>query len=113
MNSTEIPVYGQQEHSAYKGHFESTCYHPLLLFKRDGDCLAAKLWPGNVHSVEDWDGLLLPEIKRQQKRGKEVGCQADIACAKPEVYEALEKRCVKYPIRLPAQIRGAVPLPTH
>ena len=56
---------------------------------------AAKLWPGNVHSVEDWDGLLLPEIKRQQKRGKEVGCQADIACAKPEVYEALEKRCVK------------------
>jgi hypothetical protein len=25
MDSTEIPVYGQQENSAYKGHFESTC----------------------------------------------------------------------------------------
>jgi hypothetical protein len=24
MDSTEIPVYGQQEHSAYNGHFEST-----------------------------------------------------------------------------------------
>ena len=32
MDSTEIPVYREQEHSAYNGHFESTCYHPLLLF---------------------------------------------------------------------------------
>ena len=29
MDSTEIPVYGQQENSAYNGHFDSTCYHPL------------------------------------------------------------------------------------
>ena len=32
MDSTEILVYGEQENSAYNGHFESTCYHPLLLF---------------------------------------------------------------------------------
>jgi hypothetical protein len=55
MDSTEIPVYGQQEQSAYNGHFESTCYHPLLLFNRAGDCLAAKLRPGNVHRAEGWD----------------------------------------------------------
>ncbi|MGH9507142.1 MAG: transposase, partial [Terriglobales bacterium] len=30
VDSTEIPVYGEQEESAYNGHFESTCYHPLL-----------------------------------------------------------------------------------
>jgi hypothetical protein len=36
MDSTEVPVYGQQEQSAYNGHFESTCYHPLLLFNRGG-----------------------------------------------------------------------------
>jgi len=46
MDSTEIPVYGQQENSAYNGHFESTCYHPLLLFNGEGDCLAGKLRPG-------------------------------------------------------------------
>lgn len=45
MDSTEIPVYGEQENSAYNGHFESTCYHPVLLFNREGDCLAAKLRP--------------------------------------------------------------------
>jgi hypothetical protein len=102
MDSTEIPVYGQQEQSAYNGHFESTCYHPLLLFNREGDCLAAKLRPGNVHSAEDWEELLLPEIERQQKLGKEVVFRADAAFAKPEIYEALEERGVKYAIRIPA-----------
>jgi hypothetical protein len=102
MDSTEVPVYGQQEQSAYNGHFESTCYHPLLLFNRDGDCLAAKLRPGNVHSAEGWEELLLPEIERQQRLGKEVVFRADAAFAKPELYEALEERTVKYTIRLPA-----------
>ena len=102
MDSTEIPVYGQQENSAYNGHFESTCYHPLLLFNSAGDCLAAKLRPGNVHSAEDWAGLLLPEIERQQELGKEVVFRADAAFAKPEIYEALEKRSLKYAKRLPA-----------
>ena len=35
MDATEIAVYGEQEQSAYNGHFESTCYHPLLLFNRE------------------------------------------------------------------------------
>ena len=99
----EVPGYGRQEHSAYNGHFESTCYHPLLLFNRAGDCLAAKLRPGNVHSAEGWEELLLPEIERQQQRGKVVVVfRADAAFAKPELYEALEQRQVKYVIRLPA-----------
>ena len=102
LDSTEIPVYGEQEQSAYNGHFESTCYHPLLLFSREGDCLAAKLRPGNVHSAEGWAELLLPEIERQQKLGKEVVFRADAAFAKPEIYEALEERGVKYAIQIPA-----------
>jgi hypothetical protein len=102
LDSTDIPVYGEQEQSAYNGHFESTCYHPLLLFNREGDCLAAKLRPGNVHSAEGWEELLLPEIERQRRMGKEIACRADAAFAKPEVYEALEERGVKYAIRIPA-----------
>ena len=102
MDSTEVPVYGQQEKGAYNGHFESTCYHPLLLFNREGDCLAAKLRPGNVPSAEGWEELLLPEIERQQEQGKEVVFRADAAFAKPKLYAALEERDVKYAIRLPA-----------
>ena len=102
MDSTEIPVYGQQEQSAYNGHFESTCYHPLLLFNGEGDCLGAKLRAGNVHSAEEWEELLLPEIERQQQGGKGMVFRADAAFAKPEIYEALEERGVKYAIRIPA-----------
>jgi hypothetical protein len=87
MDSTEIPVCGQQEQSACNGHFETTCYHPLLLFTREGDCLAGKLRPGNAHSADDWEELLLPEIEWQQKLGKEVVFRPDAAFAKPEIYE--------------------------
>ncbi len=102
MDSTESPVHGQQEGSAYNGHFESVCYHPLLLFNGHGDCLGAKLRSGNVHSAEDWDELLLPEIERQQAAGKQITFRADAAFAKPEIYEALEERGVDYVIRIPA-----------
>ena len=30
MDSSESPVHGAQEGSAYNGHFESVCYHPLF-----------------------------------------------------------------------------------
>src|SRR3989441_1961105 len=103
MDSTEIPVYGEQEQSAYNGYFESTCYHPVLLFNPPRrECLAAQPRPGNVHSAEGWEEVLLPEIERQQEMGKEVTFRADAAFAKPEGYDALEARGVKYVIRIPA-----------
>ncbi len=103
MDSSESPVYGEQEQSAYNGYFGSVCYHPLFLFNSQGDCLAAaKLRAGNVHSAEGWEELLLPEIERQQQNGKEVAFRADAAFAKPEIYEALEERGVKYAICIPA-----------
>ena len=102
MDSSESPVHGAQEGSAYNGHVASVCYHPLFLFTEHGDCLAATLRPGNVHSAEDWDDLLLPEIDRQQAEGKRVAFRADAAFAKPEIYDALETRDVDYAIRMPA-----------
>jgi len=94
--------HNEQEERAYNGYFESTCFHPLLLFNEEGDCLGAKLRPGNVHSADGWEELLLPEIERQQQMGKEVAFRGDAAFARPEVYEALEERGVKYAIRIPA-----------
>jgi len=66
----EIPVYGHQEQSAYNGHFESTCYHPLLLFNREGDCPAAKLRPGNVHRAAGWEELRRPRLSANGGRAK-------------------------------------------
>ena len=102
MDSSESPVHGAQEGSAYNGHFESVCYHPLFLFNEHGDCVAATLRPGNVHSADDWDDLLVPEIERQQAEGTRVTFRADAAFAKPEIYEALEQRDEDYAIRMPS-----------
>ena len=102
MDSSESPVHGQQEGSAYNGHFETVCYHPLFLFNDHGDCLAAKLRPGNVSSADDWEELLVPEIDRQQAEGQRVAFRADAAFARPAIYEALEARGVGYAIRIPA-----------
>ena len=69
---------------------------------RWGDGSSATLRPGNVHSADDWDDLLVPEIERQQAAGTRVAFRADAAFAKPEIYDALEQRDVDYAIRMPA-----------
>src|SRR2546428_632331 len=102
IDSSESPVHGAQEQSPYNGHFESVCYHPLFVFNPDGDCLAAKLRPGNVHSADGWDDVLLPIIDRYRAQGQTVVVRADAAFALPALYKALERREVRYAIRLPA-----------
>ena len=102
MDSSESPVHGQQEGTAYNGHFETVCYHPLFLFNGHGDCVAAKLRPGNASSADDWEELLVPEIDRQQALGQRVAFRAKAAFARPAIYEALEARGVQYAIRIPA-----------
>jgi hypothetical protein len=37
MDSSESPVYGEQEQSAYNAYFGSVCYHPLFLFNSQRD----------------------------------------------------------------------------
>jgi len=37
MDSSDSPTYGDQEGSAYNGHFGCTCYHPLFVFNQLGD----------------------------------------------------------------------------
>jgi hypothetical protein len=52
MDSTEIPVYGNRSKVPTTGILNRPAiYHPLLLFNGEGDCLGAKLRPGNVHSA--------------------------------------------------------------
>ena len=102
MDSSESPVHGQQEGSAYNGHFECVCYHPLFLFNQFGDCEGATLRSGNVHSADKWRELLEPVVMRYQKKWMRLLFRADAAFAKPEVYEYLEAEGMGYAIRLPA-----------
>ena len=47
IDSSESPTYGEQEGSAYNGHFSCTCYHPLFVFNQLGDVERCALRPGN------------------------------------------------------------------
>jgi hypothetical protein len=104
IDTSESPVHGAQEQSAYNGHFESVCYHPPFAFNHEGDCLAATLRSGNVHSADGWEKMLLPVIDRVRARGQTVVVRADAAFAIPALYDALEQRGVTYAIRLPANL---------
>jgi Transposase DDE domain group 1 len=92
LDSTEVRVHGRQEQSAYNGHFESICYHPLLLFNREATAWPPSYGPATSTAPTGWEELMLPEIERQQAQGKDVAFRGDAAFAKPELYEALEER---------------------
>jgi hypothetical protein len=102
VDSTEDPAHGKQEHVAFNGHFGKNCFHPLFAFTSDGDCLRAKLRPGNVHSADGVVDFLDPIVKRYRSRFILFWLRGDAAFAAPEVYEYCEGERVTYFIRLPA-----------
>ena len=102
MDSSESPTYGEQEGSAYNGHFGCTCYHPLFVFNQFGDVERCVLRSGNVHSADGWRALLEPVIARYRGSVKRLYFRGDAAFGNPEMYEYLEAEGIGYAIRLPA-----------
>ena len=102
LDSSESPTYGEQEGSAYNGHFGRTCYHPLFVFNQLGDVERCALRPGNVHSADGWRAVLEPVIARYRGIVKRLYFRGDAAFANPEMYEFLEAEGIGYTIRLPA-----------
>ncbi|MCY0146692.1 transposase [Hoeflea sp. G2-23] len=69
IDSSESPVPGEQEASAYNGHFGCRGYHPLFVFNQHGDLEHCALRPGNVHSAHNWQAVLDPVVKRYRWSG--------------------------------------------
>jgi len=101
MDSSVSPTHGDQEGTAYNGHFGCTCYHPLFLFNQFGDVERSSLRPGNVHSADDWEGVLKPVVVRYKGRTLRRHFRGDAAFASPEMYEYLEAEGFLYAIRIP------------
>ena len=100
MDSSVSPTHGEQEGTAYNGHFGCTCYHPLFLFNQFGDLERCSLRPGNVHSADDWESVLKPVVVRYKGRKVRLYFRGDAAFASPEMYEYLEAEGFLYAIRL-------------
>jgi hypothetical protein len=102
MDSSDSPTYGNQEGSAYNGHFGYTCYHPLFCFNQFGDVEGALLREGNVHSADNWRSVLEPIVERYRQEDALRFFRGDAAFARPEIYEYLEQEGFFYVIRLPS-----------
>ena len=72
MDSSVSETYGKQEGTAYNGHFECTCYHPLFVFNQFGDLERAMLRRGNHASAKFWRRVLLPVIERYRHLSTEA-----------------------------------------
>ena len=102
MDSSVSPTHGQQEGTAWNGHFDCTCYHPLFVFNQFGMLERCALRHGNVHSADGWQEVLDPVIARYAERDIMRFFRADAAYAIPAIYARLEEAGYFYAIRMPA-----------
>ena len=100
MDSSVSETYGEQEGSAYNGHFGCTCYHPLFLFNQFGDLEYAMLRRGNKASAKYWRRILLPVIERYRRCDIPKFFRGDAAFALPKLMRMLEDEGYQYAIRI-------------
>jgi hypothetical protein len=98
---------------AYNGHFAKNCFHPLFCFTGDGDCLGARLRPGNIHSADGAMEFIGPIVKRYRTLFKLFWFRGDAAFAKPGIYEYREEQRITSFIRLPANENLDKPVAPH
>ncbi len=102
MDSSVSETYGQQQGSAYNGHFGCTCYHPLFVFNQFGDLERVMLRRGNRHSAKFWRRVLLPVVARYGDLKVPKFFRGDAAFAAPKLMKLLEAEGYWYAIRLKA-----------
>jgi len=105
LDSTHANAYGNQEKSAYNGHYRKVGFHPLLAFDGlTGDFLKAQLRPGNVYTSNSVVDFLRPMLEHYNKTFPETSAlvRGDSGFAVPDLYELCEKESVYYIIRLKA-----------
>ena len=106
MDSSESPVYGDQEGAIWNGHFQSKCLHPLFVFNQFGDLERCVLRPGNVHSADGWKELLSPVLARYSAKARPSiirrRFRGDAAFAIPGLFDLLEAEGWDYAIRMKA-----------
>jgi len=100
MDSSVSETYGDQEGTAYNGHFDCTCYHPLFLFNQFGDLEHAMLRRGNKASAKFWRRVLLPAIERYRHLNIPKFFRGDAAFALPKLMRLLEDEGYRYAIRI-------------
>jgi hypothetical protein len=105
IDSTNFETYGKQHGSAYKFHYSSTGYHPLLMFDDlTGDLIKVKLRSGNVYTSRQVVRFIGSTLKMYTDKYSTISrfVRGDSGFANPKLYELTEENKGFYAIRLKA-----------
>ena len=107
FDSTDLETHGHQQGANYNGHYEHTCYHPLIatVFETQ-DMVGAWLRKGNASSQRGAAEFALPIVERlEREMGQVVDVRGDAAFAVPRFMDALDNRNVNYVFRIKRNAR--------
>lgn len=102
VDSIAQEVHGYQPGSDYNGHFGMQCYHPVLVSWDQGDFLAARLRPGNVHTAEGGLDFVLPVLRWAKTQARTVWVRMDAGFPGAELLGGLEGEGCRYVARMKA-----------
>lgn len=103
IDSTHFDTYGNQEKSDYNAHYQTTGFHPLVMFDGlTGDLIKAELRAGNVYTSNNVVNFMQPVLEHYNKNHSEMllYVRADSGFAVPELYDLIESNHYQYAIRL-------------
>jgi len=112
LDPTEDPTHGQQEFTAFNGHYDSWCYLPLvatLTFDTEARqyLVAAVLRPGTSPAKQGALGLLARLLRRLRAAFPDARLRVrlDGGFANPEVLDFLEVEGVEYVVAMASNVR--------
>jgi hypothetical protein len=100
VDSIAQEVHGYQPGSDYNGHYGMQCYHPVFVSWDQGDFLAARLRPGNVHTAEGGLDFILPVLRWAKTQARKVWIRMDAGFPGAELLSGLEAEGCRYVARL-------------
>lgn len=100
LDSVPLEVFGHQPGSAWNGHYQERCYHPLIVHSERGDYLGARLRPGRAHTAAGGLDFVLPILHWAAERAERVWLRIDAGFPAPRLLNALETDGFLYVARL-------------
>lgn len=103
LDSTHADTFGDQEETAFNGHYQTVGFHPLVAFDGlTGDFLKAKLRPGNVYTSNGVVPFIEETIQHYRRSFPDTAIfiRADSGFAVPDLYDLCEREGIFYLIRL-------------
>ncbi len=100
LDSVPLEVFGHQPGSGWNGHYQTRCYHPLLVRSEWGDYLGGRLRPGSVHTADGGLDFILPILHWATLYAERIWLRIDAGFPGPVLLARLEEEDVRYVTRL-------------